>query len=117
MAAAVKILYEKVGKNFKTTVFGITLTGNYPGNPGEVVTLTSGASNPQATTVTGPSGAPPLPPTVTASTISGYVPTLTATATPGQFDLSFAYGATAFAGAYAANSSVTVEVDHDLQGL
>ena len=60
MAAVAKILYQKRGVNFKTTVFGITLSGTYPGDPGEVVTLTSAASNPSATTVTGPSGAAAL---------------------------------------------------------
>lgn len=120
MAAAVKILYQKSGKNFKSTVFQITPSGNYPGDPGESVTLTSAASNASATTVTGPQGAPPVPPRMGASQLGGYKAELKDTGN-GTFDLSFWNGDTELAaGAYPAVISggvLTVEVDHDLQGF
>lgn len=122
MAAAVKVLYEKVGRNFKTTVFGITLSGNYPGDPGEVIKLTNAASNPEATTVTGPVGAAPLGGArVSVSQLGGYKPELKPTANAGEYDLSFwTSGATELAGgAYPAGISggvLQVEVDHALQG-
>ena len=115
MANAVTILYQKRGVNGKATVFNIALSGNYAAP--EVVTLTSAASNPSATTVDGPAGIPPLPPRITSCNVSGYVPNLVATATAGQYNLTLAYGATAFNGPYAAGAKITVEVDHDLQGL
>lgn len=120
MANLVTVAYEKVGKNFKTTVFNVALSGNYAAP--EVVLLTTAASNPAARTVTGPSGAPPIPPRVTSSIVggiaaNGFVPKLIATATPGQYDLTFTQGAaTQFAGAYSAGDYATIEVDHGLQG-
>ncbi len=121
MAALVTIAYQKNGVNFKTTVFNIALSGNYPGDPGEVVTLTSAASNPQARTVTGPSGKAKLGPRIGASQLGGYKAELKPTATDGQYDLSFwTSGGTELAGgAYPATISgglLTVEIDHDLQG-
>ena len=119
MANTVTILYQKAGKNFKTTVFNIALSGNYAAP--EVVTLTSAASNPGTTTVTGPSGSPKLPPRIGAVQAgggqNGYVGQLKPTATAGQFDLTLYEGNTAFNGAYTAGDYVTVEVDHDMQGL
>ncbi len=118
MANTTTIAYEKSGRNFKTTVFNVALTGNYAAP--EVVTLTSAASNPAARTVTGPNGASPLPPVIAALQVgggaNGYVPQLKATATPGQYNLTFVQGVTAFAGAYTAGDFVTIEVDHTLQG-
>ena len=115
MANAVTILYQKRTVNGKATVFNIALSGNYAAP--EVVTLTSAASNPSATTVDGPAGFGPLPARITSCNVSGYVPTLVENATAGQYNLTLAYGATAFNGAYAGGANVTVEVDHDLQGL
>jgi hypothetical protein len=115
MANTVTAVYQKHGVNFKSTVFNIALSGNYAAP--EVVTLTSAASNPSAQPVTGPAGTPPLPPRVTSSNVSGYVPNLVATATPGQFNLTLYAAAVAFSGAYAAGANITVEVDHNLQGL
>ena len=122
MAAAVKILYQKHGVNFKTTVFGITLSGNYPGDPGEVVTLTSAASNPSAVNCTGPNGAAPLGGAVVAiQQTGGWAPQLKPTATAGQYNLSFWNGTTELtATGYPAAISgglLTVEIDHDLQGV
>jgi hypothetical protein len=115
MANAVTAVYQKQGINFKSTVFNIALSGSYAGP--EVVTLTSAASNPSAATVTGPAGTPPLPPRITSCNVSGYTPDLVATATAGQYNLTLAAAAVAFNGAYAAGAKITVEVDHDLQGL
>ena len=121
MAAAVKILYQKRGVNFKTTVFGITPSGNYPGDPGETVTLTSAAPNSSATTCTGPNGAAPLGAKVAAQQLGGWAAQLTPTATAGQYTLSFWNGTTELtAEAYPAVISgglLTVEIDHDLQGV
>jgi hypothetical protein len=121
MAAAVTTIYQKAGKNFKTTVFGIVLSGNYPGDPGEVVTLTSAASNPTSTTVTGPGGTAKLGARIGASQLGGWKPELKPTATAGQYDLSFWNGTTELtAEAYPAAISgglLTVEIDHDLQGF
>ena len=121
MAAVAKILYQKRGVNFKTTVFGITLSVNYPGDPGEVVTLTSAASNPSATTCTGPNGDAPLGAKVGAQQLGGWAAQLTPTATPGQYNLSFWNGTTELtATGYPAAISgglLTVEIDHDLQGV
>lgn len=115
MANTVTAVYQKSGMNFKATIFKILLTSNYAAP--EVVSLTSSASNPSAEPVTGPSGNGPLPPRIVSSNIAGYVPSLVSTGTPGQYDLTFAYGATAFSGAYAAGAEVVVEVDHGLSGL
>jgi hypothetical protein len=121
MASAVTAAYEKHGVNFKTSVFNIALTGNYTAG-GEVVTLTSAASNPAARTITGPNGAPQLPPRVVAYQVGGspiadgYVANLTPTATAGQYKLTFAQGATLFTGAYSAGDFALIEVDHGLQG-
>jgi len=120
MANAVSVLYQKHGANFKTTVFQIALSGNYAAP--EVVTLTvAGASNPAARPVTGPNGTPPYAPKISAYQVgggsNGYVAQLKATATPGQYDLTFVQGVTAFNGAYTAGDFVNVEVDHDLQGF
>ena len=121
MASAVTVAYEKHGTNFKTSIFNVALSGNYTAG-GEVLTLTSAASNPQARTITGPSGAPPIPPRVVAFQVGGspiadgYVANLTSTATPGQYKLTFAQGATLFTGAYSAGDFAVVEVDHALQG-
>jgi hypothetical protein len=128
MAAAVKVLYEKRGVNFKTTVFGITLSGNYPGDPGEVVTLTaSSASNPGAVTCDGPNGNAPIGAVVSSSQLGGYKAEVKPTATPGQYDLSFWFGGSGSAnpqelaaGAYPAGISgglLTVAVDYNLQGV
>lgn len=121
MAAAVQILYQKSGKNFKTTVFGITLSGNFPGDPGEVVTLNSSAANPQATTVDGPAGTAKLGARIGASQLGGWKPELKPAVTPGQYDLSFWNGTTELTAiAYPAAISgglLTVEIDHDLQGF
>lgn len=114
MANQVTVAYEKAGKNFKTTIFNVAFSGNYAAP--EVVTLTTAESNPDARTVTGPAGTPPIAPRVVAHSISGYVPKLAATATPGEYDLTFAYGATALNGAYNDGDFAVIEVDHDLQG-
>ena len=115
MANLVTILYQKHGVNFKSTVFNIALSGNYAAP--EVVTLTSAASNPSAQTVTGPAGAAPLPPRITSNNVSGYEPDLVAAATPGQYNLTLAAAGVAFSGAYAAGANISVEIDHDLQGV
>ena len=65
---------------------------------------------------------PPIPPRVTSLVLAGnaangYVGKLFPTGTAGQYDLTFAYGATAFAGAYTAGDYAVIEVDHELQGL
>lgn len=120
MPAAVKVLYEKHGVNYKRTVFGITLSGSYPGDPGEVVTLTSAAPNPQARVVTGPGGASQLGAEIGASQLGGWKAELKPTATAGQYDLSFWNGTTELTAiAYPAAISgglLTVEIDHNLQG-
>jgi|CZLA01.1.fsa_nt_gi hypothetical protein len=116
MANSVTIVYQKRGGNFKTTVFNVALSGNYAAP--EVVTLTSAASNPKAETVTGPSGAAALGAVPTFGGVPGYSASLTPTATAGQYNLTFAYGATALNGAYPAGTqTLGVEVDHDMQGL
>ena len=121
MSAAVKAMYQKVGKNFKTSVFQITMSGNYPNN-GETVTLTAAAaSNSGVTTITGPNGAPPLGGAVpTVQQLGGWQANLVPAATPGQHTLTFWNGTTQLAaGAYPAAISggvLEVEIDHDLQG-
>ncbi len=116
MANAVSVAYQKHGANFKSTVFNIALSGNYAAP--EVVTLTSAASNPKAQNVTGPAGAAVLGAVPTFGGVPGYEASLTPTATAGQYNLTFAYGATALNGAYPAGTqTLGVEVDHDLQGL
>ena len=116
MANAVTIAYQKSGRNFQTTVFKIALSGNYAAP--EVVTLTSAASNPAAQTVTGPCGAAPLGAVPTFGGVPGYSATLTPTATAGQYNLTFANGGAALAGAYPAGTqTLGAEVDHDLQGV
>jgi hypothetical protein len=117
MAEAVTIVYQKSGRNFKTTVFNIALTGAYAAP--EVVTLTSAASNPSGTTVTGPGGAAKIPPRITLVNLPTVVDAqLVPTATAGQYNLTLntATG-TPFSGNYPANASATVEIDHDLQGF
>lgn len=121
MAAAVSVLYQKNGVNFKTTVFQIALSANYPGDPGEVVTLNSQSPNPSAQTVTGPGGTAKLGAAIRSSQLGGYKAELKPTATAGQYDLSFwtSGGTQLGAGAYPATISgglLTVEIDHDLQG-
>lgn len=120
MANQVTTVYQKNGNNFKTTSYNVALSGNYAAP--EVVDLRPvNALNPQAQPITGPNGTPPIPPRVTACQVgggqNGYVPQLKATATPGVYDLSFVQGVTAFNGAYTAGDFVTIEADHDLQGL
>jgi hypothetical protein len=119
MANSVTVTYQKSGENFKTTVFTIGLSGNYAAP--EVVTLTAAAAlNPAAVTVTGPNGTTTIPPRVTAlqlagNAANGYVGKLYPTGTAGQYNLTFAYGATAFAGAYTAGDFAVIEVDHNIQ--
>jgi hypothetical protein len=116
MANAVTVAYEKVGKNFKTAVFKVALSGNYAAP--EVVTLTSAASNASARTITGPSGAAPLGAVPTFGGVPGYAATLTPTATAGQYNLTFANGGSALSGAYPAGTqTLGVEIDHTLQGI
>lgn len=117
MAAAVTIKYEKSGRNFRTTIFNIALTGSYAAP--EVVTLTSASPNPSATTVTGPGGAAKLLPRVTLVNLPTVVSnTLLPTATAGQYNLVLLTATgTAFSGAYPANAAVQVEIDHGLQGF
>lgn len=124
MAAAVTIKYQKRGVNFKTTVFQIALTGSYAGP--EVVSLTSAASNPGATTVDGPAGTGKLAPRVALSFASGTSGTadpgitsaqLIPTATAGQYNLLLLNGTSLISGAYTNTPIVTVEIDHDMQGL
>lgn len=122
MAAAVSVAYEKRGTNFKTTVFSLAMSGNYPGDPGEVVTLTDLASNPAARTVTGPGGAAVLGgANIAIQQLGGYTAQFKPTATAGQYNLSFwtSGGTELGAGAYPAaisGGALTVEVDHSLQG-
>lgn len=127
MPAAVSILYQKNGVNFKTTVFQVVLSGSYPGDPGEIVTLTSSALNPGATTVIGPQGTAKLGARVAASQLGGFKAELKPTAIAGQYGLTFWYGGTSSGtppaeletAAYPASISgglLTVEIDHDLQG-
>lgn len=116
MANAPTIVYQKRFVNGKTTVFNVALTGSYAAP--EVMTLTSAASNPSATTVDGPSGAAKLQPRLTLVNLPTVVSwNLTPTATAGQYNLvlNTATG-TAFSGAYPSNAAVIIEIDHDLQG-
>jgi len=119
MANNVVVLYEKVGKNFKTTKYQVNLTGNYAA-PESVDLRAGNATNTAARTVTGPNGAPPVPPSVTALQAggggNGYVGQLKATATPGVYNLTIIQGVTAFNGAYTAGDFAIVEADHGLQG-
>jgi hypothetical protein len=121
MANTVTIKYQKRGVNFKTTVFQIALTGSYAGP--EVVTLTSAASNPGATTADGPAGTAKLPPRITSISGTALVGIsggqLVPTGTPGQYNLTLYNGATSapISGAYSNSPVLIVEVDHDMQGL
>jgi|SRR5579859_7600529 len=89
MAAAVSVLRQKNGVNFKTTVFNIALTGNYVNPTGETISLlASTASNPNGISVTGPNiGDTTNPPVVAAQSLAGYQAQLAPTATPGQYTL------------------------------
>lgn len=120
MANQATTTYQKNGINFKTTVFQIALTGAYAA-PESVDLRAQNALNPSAQPVTGPNGAPPLPPRITALQVggggNGYVGQLKATATAGVYNLTFVQGVTAFNGNYTAGDFVTIEVDHNLQGV
>src|SRR5271165_3390139 len=120
MPAAVTVQYQKVGLNFKRTLFNIVLSGTYP-TLGETVTLTSGASNPQATTISGPSGTPKLGgASGEIVQLGGWQPTLTPT-TNGAYTLQFWNGTTQLTNiSYPAAISggvLVVAVDHEMQGL
>jgi hypothetical protein len=122
MAAAVTIIYQKSYRNGKRTIFKVVLSGNYPGDPGESVTLTSAASNQSAQTVTGPGGAAKLGGVSQEITqLGGWQPVFVPTATAGVYNLQFWNGTTELtAEAYPAAISggvLVVGVDHDLQGL
>ena len=120
MANQATTVYQKDGTNFKTTSYSFPLTGNYAA-PESIDLRVGNALNPQAQPVTGPNGTPPIPPRVTALQAggggNGYVAQLKATATPGVYNMTIVEGATAFNGAYTAGDFVTIEADHDLQGL
>jgi hypothetical protein len=120
MANQVTAVYQKNGVNFKTTCYNVPLSGNYAA-PESVDLRANNALNPSAQPVTGPNGAPPIPPRVTALQAggggNGYVAQLKATATAGVYNMTLYQGNAAFNGAYTAGDFVTIEVDHQLQGL
>lgn len=125
-----KVLYQRESGNSKTLIVGVTLSGNYPADPGEVVTLQAGSiPNPNAKTVTGPSYnsvSPTIPPKIGAQALNGYIAQLVPTATAGQFNLQFWLGGSGAAaptelaaGAYPAaisGGTLTLELEFDLQG-
>lgn len=128
MANALKVLFQRESGNSKTLIVGVTLSGNYPGDPGEVLTLQAGAiPNPNAKTQTGPSYnslTPSVPPKIGAQALGGYLAALVPTATIGQFDLRFYFGGSGnaapqelAAGAYPAaisGGTLTLELEFDL---
>ena len=125
MANALKVLYQRENGNSKTLIVGVTLSGNYPGTPGEVLTLKAGSiPNPNAQTATGPSYlslTPTLPPKIGADSLGGWTPTLKATAAAGVFDLQFWTGTPTelAAGAYPvaiSGGTLTLELEFDTQG-
>lgn len=115
MAAALKVLKQKRGVNFETLVVQITLSGNYPGTPGEVISL-NGATIPNtgAQVVTGPSVNPLIPPRCNSS-LGGWQAQLTPTANPLEYDLAFFNGTVQLTAiAYPAVISggvLTIEID------
>lgn len=123
MAAALKLIYQRGNDNSKTAIVGVTLSVNYPGTPGEVLTLQAGSiPNPSGQTVTGPSyqsTTPQLPPRIGAQSLGGYTATLTSTGTAGRYNLQFWNGdAELGAGAYPAaisGGTLTLELEFDLQ--
>ena len=120
MSATATFLYEKVSRNVKTTVVQIAFTGNYPGDPGEVLSLLAkDLLNTAGKTLTGPNGFPPLPPRVSSTQSGGWQMQLKPTATPGQYDVSLWNGttqltATGYAAAVTAGVFI-VELDFDTQ--
>jgi hypothetical protein len=121
MAATPTFLYEKHGTNFRTDVVQVAFTGNYPGDPGEVVSfLGKDLVNSAARTITGPNGFPPIPPRVSSTQSKGWQMQLKPTATAGQYDVSLWNGTTQLTAiAYAAEilaGVFIVELDHNLQG-
>ena len=122
MSAALKVLYQRGNDNSKTLIVGVTLSANYPGDPGEVLTLTAGSiPNPDAKVVTGPSylsATPTLPPKIGAQSLGGYTATLKNTGTAGQYDLQFWNGNTQLAGgaypAVVSGGTLTLELEFDL---
>jgi len=122
MAATATLLYQKSGRNFKTTVVQIAFTGNYPGDPGEVLSLLAkDLLNTSAQTITGPNGFPATPPRVSSTQSGGWQIQLKPTATPGQYDVSLWNGTTELtATGYAAavtGGVFIVELDHLEQAL
>ena len=122
MAATATLLYQKNGVNFKTTVVQIAFSGNYPGDPGEVLSLLAkDLLNAGAQTVTGPNGFPATPPRVSSTQSGGWQMQLKPTATAGQYDVSLWNGtteltATGYAAAVTAGVFI-VELDHSEMGL
>lgn len=122
MSATANFLYQKSGKNFKTTVVQIILAANYPGDPGEVLSLLAkDLLNTSAQTITGPNGFPSTPPRVSSVQSGGWQMQLKPTATAGQYDVSLWNGTTeltaiAYAAAILAGVFI-VELDHNEQSL
>jgi hypothetical protein len=122
MSATATLLYEKHGANFKTTGVQVKFAGNYPGDPGEVVSfLAKDLLNPGALTITGPNGFPATPPRVSSTQSGGWQMQLKPTATAGQYDVSLWNGTTQLtATGYAAavtGGIFVAEFDHGLQGV
>lgn len=120
MAATATLVNQKSGHNFKTTVVQVAFTGNYPGDPGEVVSfLAKDLINTAARNLTGPNGFPTTPPRVSSTQSGGWQMQLKPTATAGQYDVSLWNGTTQLTAiAYAAAilaGVFTAEFDHNVQ--
>jgi hypothetical protein len=95
MSATATVLYQKHGVNHKTTGVQIAFIGNYPGDPGEVVSLLAAdLLNPKALNLTGPNDFPDTPPRVSSTQSGGWQMQLKPTATAGQYDVSLWNGTT-----------------------
>lgn len=122
MPAALAVLYQRRHVNSKKLLVGVTLSGSYPGDPGEVLNLVGGSiPNASAKVVTGPSydsTTPTLPPKIGAQSLGGWTATLKNTGTAGQYNLQFWNGTTQLTNiAYPAvisGGQLTLELEFDL---
>jgi hypothetical protein len=121
MGVTATLLYQKSGENFKTNLIQIVFTGNYPGTPGEVLSLLAkNLLNPAARTLSGGNVNLAVPPRAFSTQGGGWRMELKPTANAGEFNVSLwngnveltaiAYPAPVLAGVF------LVEVDHNLQG-
>ena len=122
MSVTATALYQNSGMNFKTTVVQLVFAGNYPGDPGEVLSLLAkDLLNPSALPITGPNGFPATPPRVSSTQSAGWQVQLKPTAVKGQYDVSLWNGTTELtATGYAAGVTggvFIVELDHTLSGV